>query len=116
MNFSNIGVAMMRKNFTLGNSRSANLYVKAGVFFTDKSSMYIDANVIKNGNIVGAKLALLDANWQMFTLKGCNTGYDASDFISKNINNFKTNEICKVSIKMFTKFLYGRVNWEQQIK
>lgn len=111
MNFTDIGVAMMRKSFILGNNRSPTLHVRAGVFSTDRSSMYMDANVVTNGSMVGAKLALLNSDWQMFILKGCNTGYDASDFLSKNLNSFKAAEISKISIKMFTKFLYGRVNW-----
>lgn len=91
MNFSDISVAMIRKSYILGNNFNGTLHVRAGVFYTDKSNMYIDANIYTKDNVVSAKLELLDTHWHIYILKGCNTGYEASDFINKNINNFKTN-------------------------
>ena len=75
MNFTDIGLATMRKHYIMGANRSNNGAVNTtGVFMTDRTMMYVDGNVVRIGEACGAKLEVMDQGYQFYVLKGCNTG------------------------------------------
>ena len=76
-------------------------------------SVYVDAQVMKEGGIVVGAIDVMVPGFGIYVVKGVNDAKNAVNFTTKSMGSGSKNKREKIGIKMFTKLLYGRLVWEQ---